>query len=217
MPVVTGLEVHQRDKERVRLFLDDKYVLDLPLMEAARLSKGQSLTDSEVEQLADARRFQRAYDLALRYLSYRPRSIEEVRRHLKKKQLTDSQIAEVLERLRQRGYVDDREFARFWISNRERFKPMGLRALRYELRRKGINDEIVDALLADVDEEASAIRAAQSRLSRYRGRTLQAFRQELSAMLRRRGFGEYAIRDVVLRLQLELEERDPGYFQDDAD
>ncbi|MCY3917008.1 MAG: RecX family transcriptional regulator [Chloroflexi bacterium] len=217
MPVVTGMEVHQRDKERVRLFLDDEYVLDLPLMEAARLSRGQTLTDSEVDQLADARRLQRAYDLALRYLSYRPRSTEEVRRHLAKKQLPDSRIAEVLERLRQRGYVDDMEFARFWISSRVRFKPMGLRALKYELRQKGVDDEIVEALLAEVDEEASAIRAAQTRMSRYRGSSPQAFRHKLSAMLRRRGFGEYTIRDVVLRLQLELEERDPGYFQDDAD
>lgn len=217
MPVVTGLEVHQRDKERVRLFLDDEYVLDLPLMEAARLSRGQTLTDSEVDQLADARHFQRAYDLALRYLSYRPRSTEEVRRHLFKKKVADVRIAEALERLRQDGFVNDMEFARFWISNRDRFKPMGLRALRYELRRKGVDDEIVDALLADVDEEASAIRAAQTRMSRYRGSTRQSFRHKLNAMLRRRGFDEYTIRDVVLRLQTELEERDPGYFQDDTD
>jgi len=217
MPVITGLEAHRRDKERVRLFLDHEYVLDLPLMEAARLSKGQTLTDSEVDQLADARRLQRAYDLAIRYLSYRPRSREEVRRHLVKKKVPEIRIAEALERLHQRGYVDDWEFARFWIRNRDRFKPMGSRALQFELRQKGIDDEIVVALLAEVDEEASAYRAAQTRISRYRGSTHQAFQQKLSALLRRRGFGEYTIRDVVLRLQKELEERDPGYFQDHAD
>ncbi len=217
MPVVTGLEVHQRDNERVRLFLDDVYVLDLPLMEAARLSRGQTLTDAEVDQLSDARRLQQAYDLALRYLSYRPRSTEEVRRHLVKKKVPDIQIAEALERLRKNGYVDDMEFARFWITDRDRFKPMGSRALQYELRQKGVDDEIVDALLADIDEEASAYRAAQTRMSRFRGFTRQAFRQKLSAMLRRRGFDEYTIKDVVLRLQAEIEERDPGYFQDDTD
>ncbi len=217
MPVITGLEAHQRDKESVRLTLDDEYTLDLPLIEAARLSRGQTLTNSEVDQLADAGRLQNAYDLALRFLSYRPRSAEEVRRHLVKKKVADSQIAEALERLRQRGYVDDLEFARFWIANRSRFKPMGSRALKYELRQKGVDGDIIDALVAEVDEEASAFRAAQSRISRYRGSARLAFRHKLSVMLRRRGFGEYAIRDVVLRLQLELEERDPGYFQDDAD
>ncbi len=217
MPVVTGLEVHQRDKESVRLFLDDEYVLDLPLMEAARLSRGQTLTDADVNRLSDALCHQRAFDTAVHYLSYRPRSTQEVRRHLVKKKVPDSLVADVLERLRQRGYVDDMEFARYWISNRDRFKPMGERALKYELRQKGIGDEIVDALVAEVDEEDSAYRAAQSRMSRYRGYTRQLFRHKLSAMLRRRGFGEYAIRDVVQRLQDELDERDPGYFQDVAD
>ena len=218
MPVVTGLEVHQRDKERVRLFLDGEYALDLPLMEAARLSRGQTLTDSEVAQLSGAESLQRAFDQAVRFLSYRPRSTEEVRRHLVKKDVPDSLIAILIERLRQRGYVDDMEFARFWISNRDRFKPMGSRALRYELRQKGVDDEIVDGLLAEVDEEATAFRAAQARMSRYRGNTRQVFLQKMSAMLRRRGFGEYALKDAVLRLQAELEDCDPGYFHgDDAD
>ncbi len=218
MPVVTGLEAHQRDKERVKLFLDDEYALDLPLMEAARLSHGQALTDSEVAELADAESLQRAYNLALRYLSYRPRSTEEVRRHLVKKQVADSLIALVIQRLRQCDYVDDMAFARFWISNRDRFKPMGLRALRFELRQKGIDDDIVDALLAEINEEETAFQAAQARIWRYRGSTRQAFGQKLGAMLRRRGFGEYVIRDVIPRLQAELDARDPGYFQDeDAD
>ena len=218
MPVITGLEVHQRDKERVRLFLDDEYALEVPLMKAASLRRGQSLTETEVAELTGAGAFQSAFDRAVRFLSYRPRSIEEVRRHLVKNKVPDSQIAVVIERLQQRGYADDMEFARFWISNRDRFKPMGSRALRYELRQKGVEDDIVNATLAEVDENESAYRAAQARLPRYRGYTRQAFRQKLSGMLRRRGFGEYTINDVFLQLQAELEERDPGYFHcDDAD
>ena len=90
---------------------------------------------------------------------------------------------------------------------------MGSRALRHELRQKGVDDEIVEALLAEVDEDESAWRAAQSRLSRYRGHTRQAYRQKLSAMLCRRGFSQYAISDVVRRLQAELEDSEPDYFQ----
>ena len=215
MPVVTGMEVHQRDRKRVRLFLDDEHALDLPLMVAARLRKGQTLTAAEVAELSGAEELQRAFDRALRFLSYRPRSVEEVRRYLVRKRAPDPLRAAVIERLRERGYLDDMEFARSWIANRQRFKPMGQRALRFELRQKGVDDEILDELLADVDEETAAFRAAQSRRTRYRGYTRQAFRQKLSAMLRRRGFGEYAIREEVLRLQAELEAGDRGYFHDD--
>lgn len=212
------MEALQRDKERVRLFLDDERALDLPLMAAARLCRGQALSESDIAELAQAASFQRAFDQAVRYLSFRPRSTEELRRHLVKKRVPETLITMVMERLRQRGYVDDREFARFWIANRDRFKPMGARALRYELRQKGLDDEIVDALLAEADEDERAFRAAQSRLSRYRGTTRREFRQKLGALLRRRGFAESAINDVVQRLRAELEENDPDYFQpDDAE
>lgn len=218
MPVVTGLEIHSRYSERVKLFLDDEYALDLPLMEAARLSRGQSLTDSEVAELSDTGALESAFDRALRFLSYRPRSIDEVRRHLVKNEVQDSLLTIVIERLRQRGYVDDAAFARFWVSNRARFKPMGSRALRYELRLKGVDDEIADDALAELDEDDLAFRAAQARASRYMGQTRHLFRHKLSALLRRRGFGEYAIRDAVLQLQAELEAQDPDYFHpDDAD
>lgn len=212
MPVVTALEVHRRDKERVKLYLDDEYALDLPLMQAARLRRGQNLSPAEVSELSDAGALQTAFDRAVRFLAYRPRSIGEVRRHLVKKEVPDSHIAAVIERLLQRGYVDDMEFARYWLANRDRFKPMGSRALRYELRQKGVDDDIINSLLAEVDEEASAYRAAQARMSRYRGCTRQAFRQKLGALLRRRGFSESAISDVALRLQEELESSDPAYF-----
>lgn len=218
MPIVTGMEALQRDKERVRLVLDDERALELPLMAAARLRRGQALSECDIAELAEAASFQRAFDQALRYLSYRPRSTEEVRRHLVKKRVPESLIAMVTERLRQRGYVDDREFARFWIDSRVRFKPMGYRALRFELRQKGVDDAIIEALLAEVFDEDNALRAAQSRLSRYRGKTRREFRQKLSALLRRRGFAESAISDVVQRLRAELEENDPDYFQpDDAE
>lgn len=212
MPVVTALEVHQRDKERVKLFLDDEYAIDLPLMQAAQLKPGQQLTPDEVSELTDAGALQSAYDRAVRFLAHRPRSSEEVRRHLVKKGVPDSHITAVIERLLQRGYVDDMEFARYWVANRDRFKPMGSRALRYELRHKGVDDEIINSLLAEVDEEESAYRAAQARMSRYRGFTRRVFRQKLRALLRRRGFSESAIGDVALRLQVQLESSDPGYF-----
>ena len=95
MPVITALEVNRRDKEFVKLYLDDEFVMSLPQLEAARLAIGQPLSQSEVEALADARAEQRAFDRALRFLSYRPRSAEEVRRNLARHNVTDSLIATV--------------------------------------------------------------------------------------------------------------------------
>ena len=217
MPVVTALEVNQRDKALVKLYLDDEFVMSLPQLEAARLAIGQPLSQQEVEALADARAEQRAFDRAVRFLSYRPRSAVEVRRNLAKHEVANSLITATLARLEGIGYLDDRGFAEFWLENRARFKPMGARALRYELRAKGIADDIIETLLADFEEEEAAYRVAAGQASRIRGTTRQVFRRKLSQMLRRRGFKADTIRDVVLRLESECEELDAGCYLRDAE
>ncbi len=212
MPVITALETHRRHKERVKLFLDDEFAFDLPLLEAARLRLGQCLTDDEVQALLEAGAAQKALDRAIRFLAYRPRSAAEVRRYLAKKDAPEPIIVYVLERLQAQGYLDDLSFARFWVADRERFKPLGPRALRYDLRQKGVADALIDEVLAEIDASESAYHAAQKRLARYRGCSLSEFRQKLGGLLRRRGFGGETIRDVLLRLERELDESEPGYF-----
>ena len=216
MPVITALEAHHRNNERVRLYLDDEFAMEVPVLEAASLHHGQCLTNVEVEALAELGAVQRAFDRAVNYLSYRPRSADEIRRYLANKAVPESLIAIVVERLQRRGYLDDLDFARLWIENRDRFKPMASLALRYELRKKGVEDGIIDTLLSEFDADDSAYRAAVGRIQRYKGITRQEFRQKLSGMLRRRGFGAETIRDVVLRLQRELDESETDYFRLDA-
>ena len=213
MPIVTAIEMHQRKKERVKLFLDDEYAMDLPLLRAAILRPGQQLTQAEVDALADDDAAQTAYEMAVRFLSYRPRSADEVRRYLARKAVPDSLQQEVIERLERLGYVDDVAFAEFWLADRERFKPMAPRALRYELRQKGVADHIIDAQLSDVNASASAFRAASKRVHRFRGSTRQQFREKLSGFLRRRGFAGDVIIDVVRQMQRELAETDSEYFR----
>ena len=217
MPVITALEVHRRNGDSVKLFLDDDFAMDLTSLQAARLRAGQNLTEAEVQALSGAKAAQSAYDRALRFLSYRPRSVEEVRRYLERKAVAETTVAAVIGRLREREYVDDLAFARYWIESRNRFKPMAPRALRYELRQKGIEDAIIDSVLSEVDVEEAAYRAAQSRIARYRGDSWEDFEHKLSGMLRRRGFDGETIHVVTQRLRRELDETEDGYFERDAD
>ena len=212
MPIITALKVQKRNKERVNLYLDDEFAFGLPLMEAAELRCGQCLTEAEIEALIYEGEIQTAFQRAVRFLSYRPRSVEEVRRYLVKKELPDSVAAAVIDRLQRRGYVDDRAFARFWIENRNAFKPMAPRALRYELRQKGVDADVFQALVEELDVEDAAYRAAVKHIWRYRGKTSQEFKRKLGAMLQRRGFYEDVIQTVILRLQAELAKSDPDCF-----
>ena len=212
MPIITALRVQSGGEDRVNLYLDDKFAFDLPLICAAGLQTGQELSEVEIKALENKNKEQAAYDRALNYLSFRPRSAEEVRRHLVKSGISDAVVATVVSRLRQQGAVDDVSFARFWIENRERFKPIAPRALRYELGQKGVSQDIVESLLHAIDAEASAGRAAEKMVWRYRGKSRIDFRRKLGSWLYRRGFDRGTIHSVIDQLEAELDQSEPRYF-----
>jgi len=101
--------------------------------------------------------------------------------------------------------VNDREFASLWVENRVQFKPRGKRALSSELFQKGIHNEIIEEVLAELDEEELAYQCARSKITKYSGLEEKAFQKKLSGLLTRRGFPYHIIKDVVDSLWKENE------------
>lgn len=212
---ITALEVQKRNKERVSVYLDGEFAFGLPATEAARLHKGQTLTEGEIAALQQVDAVARAFDHAVMLLARRPYSTAEIRRNLETNETALPIIEEVLSRLERLGYADDHAFAQYWIENREQFRPRGPNALQYELRQKGISQPVIDAALKDFDSRKSAYRAAQDRVRRLRGMKQAEFRNKLGAFLLRRGFGYDIVREVVGQLINELMEEEPDYFAPD--
>jgi regulatory protein len=196
---ITALQVQKNNQERVSVFLDGEYAFGVTLMVAAGLKKGQVLSSAEIQDLQYEDERNRAYEQAVRYLGYRPRSRAEVERYLGDKGYDPEVVAHAMERLARRNYVDDEAFARFWLENRERFRPRGARALRYELREKGISDHVVDATLSELDEDASAWAALEPKLHGWRALDWQAFQKKAMGYLSRRGFGYGTARQACQR------------------
>lgn len=198
---ITKLEIQKKNKERVNVYLDDEFAFGLALIEALKLKRGQVLSDDEIKHLRELDDAERAHERALHFLSFRPRSESEVRRNLKSAKVSPSAIEETLERLKASGLVDDRAFAQYWLENRSQFKPLAARALKYELRQKGIAADLIDDVLQAVefDEDEAAYQAALPRARRLSGLTQDEFEQKLGAFLGRRGFGYEVARDAVRR------------------
>ncbi len=201
---ITALEIQKHKKDRVNVYLDGEFAFGLPLSEALSLHTGQYLSDEDIERLKAADAYARARDLALRYLGIRARSTAEVRDYLRRKGFADTTIQQVIERLQEWGYLDDEAFARFWVEERERFRPRGPIALRQELRQKGISDEIVQRVLAEIDPEASARRALNARLRQWQHLDWRTFRKKAGDYLARRGFSYDVINDVVRQAWEEM-------------
>ena len=137
---------------------------------------------------------------ALRFLESRARSIAEVRSRLVTNGYRPDLVESCLTRLTELGMLDDDAFARQWVESRDRARPRGERALRAELRQKGVERPIVDAVLedradtSDDPEGPGADEDAARRLLLKNARALdriadpRARRQRAYTLLARNGF-----------------------------
>lgn len=207
---ITALRVQKGNAQRVNVYLDGQYALAVPILTAANLRRGQLLSDEDIARLRAVDEEERAYDRAVRFLASRPRSIVETERYLRRHELDDPVVDRVIRRLEAAGYLDDRLFAQFWVEDRERFRPRGQAALRYELYQKGLPDPIIEEALQALDAEDSAYRAAKHYAARLATLDRPAFRQKLGGYLLRRGFGHEVVWPVVERTWQELRDDDGG-------
>ncbi|MFC2015818.1 regulatory protein RecX [Chloroflexota bacterium] len=201
---ITELKLQKRNRNRVNVYVDGRFALGLPTIVAAGLRLGQHLSDPEIAELEDKGTVEGAYNRALNYLSYRPRSKAEVVRYLEGRGVPDHQAEAVTGRLETAGLLDDRAFAQYWVENREQFRPKGPSALRYELRNKGISDDIIGETVEAVDPLASAYRAAGKKARQLSRLDPPTFRRKLVEYLARRGFSYDVAREVTERHWVEL-------------
>lgn len=206
--VITALKAQKNNAERVSVFLDGEFAFGVTLDVAARLRKGQHLSDAEIAALRSQDEVDKAYQAALHFLAARPRSRTEIERRLEHKGHAPEAIAAAIERLEQRSYIDDEAFAASWVENRNQFRPRSATALRYELRQKGVDSEAIDAATADLDEAAAAWSVVAKQAARWRALPETEFKQKVVSLLARRGFGYDIVRQTARRAWLELHTTD---------
>src|SRR5262245_45145007 len=137
---VTAIEPHKRHPDWWHITLEGEYAftLDGGTLVTEGLGLGSELGAQGVERLRGVAEERRLLDMALSYLTVRPRSRMEVRRRLlqprrNKASPTPELVERVLARLERMHQVDDGQFAEFWVEQRERFSPRAGYAMQQEL------------------------------------------------------------------------------------
>ena len=208
---ITALEPQVNNPERINLYVDGHFLLGVnaEIVLKMGLQVEQELLPEHLEQLRSEEAEQQAVDRALNYLSFRPRSREEVRRYLRRKETPHEIIEAALARLDRLDFVNDRTFTEFWIETRGQFNPRGAHALKHELRLKGVEREVVDELVDDEQDEERALRAGRKKamsLVNVPNMDYARFRNRLGSFLQRRGFGYDVTTRTVRALWEELKE-----------
>lgn len=160
-----------------------------------------------------------ARGIALARLTLRAHSEAELRTVLSKKNTPPEVVDELMARFREVGLVDDAGFAKSWVTSRHEHRGASARSLRDELRRKGVDRELIDAAVAGVDHDselAAARGLAERKLRSLRGVDAVAARRRLMGALSRRGYASSVVVQIVNEVADRLGGADDDELSSDA-
>ena len=207
MAEITNIIATRKGRRREReVYLDGEHVLTISEETYLKvgLSTGQMLDEAQVREIETIDGLARAREAALRLLNYRMRTRHELKQRLAQKGWSTDVITRVLDSLEQANLIDDAQFARLWIDERLRLKPSGTSLLRRELRRKGIDGEIIEKALQDrtddSDEATRAYELLQRRWTRYAKLERDVANRRMIGFLSRRGFNSHDIFTAIKRI-----------------
>ncbi|MBI2026065.1 MAG: regulatory protein RecX [Candidatus Levybacteria bacterium] len=149
--------------------------------------------------------FEKLLNKAFKFLSYRPRSEKEVRDYLIKKKADELTLTRITQSLKENNFLNDTDFAKWWIEQRTKFRPKAQRLIKLELIQKGIGKDLIDKLLQDKSIETltdldKAKRIAQKKLQRYKNEVPQKQYEKLVRFLASKGFNWDTIKKIVDQL-----------------
>lgn len=142
---------------------------------------------------------------SFKFLSYRPRSEKEVRDYLLKKKADDLTLERIIKSLKENNFINDINFTKWWIEQRTKFRPKGIRIIKLELFRKGIAKDLIEEILQDKTVETEtdldkARKLAIKRIERYKNEEPQKKYEKMVRFLASRGFDWDTIKEVVDQL-----------------
>lgn len=164
-----------------------------------RMITGNSFMKTDLEEIVVADERQRAYVEGLRYLERKPRTAMEMTRRLRQKEIGETIIAEVVQRLQQERFLDDPLYAKQWAEQRITNQRKGKMWIRQELREKGIDTSLIAEALENITPEQeleSALQTGRKKWNLIRGDANDK-RRKTGAFLMRRGFSGDMVRQVI--------------------
>lgn len=193
---ITKITPAAKTEGRYNIFVDGKYSFSLDETQLVKLSlrKGDEINEERLIELKGESNFGKNYIRVVDLISRRLRSEKEIRDYAWRKQWSKENLEKVIERLRDRGYLNDERFAASFVRSRATLRNYSARKMKLELRKKGINSEVIEKVLSE-SEEFDEGQALEKLVAKKRNS--YDSEQKLIAYLARQGFSYDAIRNAL--------------------
>lgn len=199
--IITAIEPQKKNRNRFSIFLDGEFAFGVSKSLALRLKAGDYIDEKSIEELLDSDKFERAWQKALQFLNYRSRTVQELKEKMEELGFEDCIVSRVVNDCREKGYINDQNFADQWVETRSHNKPRSHRLLALELKRKKVTEvEISKALLKAVSDQDLAMAASKKYWRRLTAYEVEEKKTKLQGHLLRRGFSYDVIRETVNKM-----------------
>ena len=201
--LITKLERQKKNHKRFNLYLDGEFycgLYDDTLLKYG-IASGDEVTEKQIEEIRGFDEYIYGKKIAFDYLSYRIRTISEIRKRLKKAKLQDETINKVISHLKELKLVDDEAFARQLVAEKIKNKPSGKRMLEKKLYEMGIpkqvSEPVINELLDEETEKSLALKVYEKFSPKISGLDKQEARKKIFAKLASRGFNFDIINEII--------------------
>lgn len=201
-----------RPRDKVWIELSGGRFFTIPEAQASAFAVGDSVSDEDVERLAQIDQYFRGKDKALRMLALRARSRREIVDALRTLSIDESVAQGIVGELEELGLVDDARFASDYIRVKVETKRLGPHRLRYELGKLGVPRGLVDeALTAALDRDSQKAMAWEI-IDRRLGtrRADEKAGRRMAGLLRRKGYDYEVVNQVLYELLQRDRSQGPG-------
>lgn len=194
---ISAIKPQVKNTERVSVYVDGIYAFSLSLDELVehRLKSGLVLDEAQLKAFKKLSQEGKWRARSLDWLLRRPHSTKEFRDYLYRKKIEPDFMNSLVKEFQTKKYLNDEAFARFWVESRRSSKHASSRRLRFELRQKGVQKEIVDMILQDT--EVDELQALTELITSKRRQTRYQDRQKLIAYLLRQGYNYENIKQAL--------------------
>ena len=155
---ISKIEPQKKNSNRCSIYIDGEYRFGLTkdLVLKYDLHEGDEISEKEIKDVLLEEEKQKIKQRAFKLLHYRQRSARELRNRLIKIGFDPSLVDNVIEDFIEDKTIDDERFTKAFMHDYTYVKTKGNKFITWELKKKGITQEIINKMLQGRDEKKLA-------------------------------------------------------------
>lgn len=200
---ITKISVQKKARNRYNIYIDGEFFCGLydDTILKYGIAAGDEVTEKEINDIREFDEYIYGKKISFDYLSYRIRTISEIKRKLHLKKLSDETIEKVIVHLKELKLINDEEFAKQLIAEKIKNKPQGRRLLQQKLYEKGIpkqiSESLLDKMLSPQTEKYLALKIYQKLKPKLQGMLQMDMKKKIYETLSRKGFDYEIINEII--------------------